>query len=344
MGNRICRRQYIKAGGASTLLALAGCIGEGNGNGNGDGGELTIADTFPESHYLRQDGIIPWSEQVTERTDGEVTFEFMPSGQLGEPGDMLDLVQQGATDIGFVGPAYVSDQLPLCGVAELPGTFDSSEEGTEAYWELLNGILYEEEIQSFDVRPVLGNTLTPYQIVTEESIESTDYIEELLVRSGGGTISNAVEAIGATAVEMPAPDIYSSLESGTINSAVSPIPSIAPYDMQELLDYCTTNLHMGSFCVTWMINDDSWEDLSSDVHEAMNTASNEVVAEIGGRIDVSEEDAKDELSPELEFYETPVADDLANDLTDVAQDWADNMDDRGLAGSSVLEEWNSQLG
>lgn len=39
---------------------------------------------------------------------------------MGKAKDLLSLTQSGVLDIGYVGPSYVSDKLPLFSVGELP--------------------------------------------------------------------------------------------------------------------------------------------------------------------------------------------------------------------------------
>src|SRR5699024_8145144 len=109
--------------------------------------KLRLADSFPTGHYIPDAMTKPFMEAVTEQTDGAVEFEYYPAEQMGKSKDMLSLTQSGVVDIAYVAPAFVSDKLPLGVVAELPGGFTESCEGTQAYWKLAQegGILHEKE-------------------------------------------------------------------------------------------------------------------------------------------------------------------------------------------------------
>ncbi len=81
---------------------------------------LRAADSFPSGHYIGANLIQVFMDTVSEKTGGKVAFEYFPAQQLGKSADMLSLTQSGVTDIGYVGPSYVSDKMPLSSVGELP--------------------------------------------------------------------------------------------------------------------------------------------------------------------------------------------------------------------------------
>src|SRR5204863_8426201 len=74
---------------------------------------LKVADSFPAGHYLVRLMLKPWMDDVTKRTNGAVTFTYYPNQQIGKAADMLRLTQSGVVDIGYIGPSYVSDKMPL---------------------------------------------------------------------------------------------------------------------------------------------------------------------------------------------------------------------------------------
>jgi TRAP-type C4-dicarboxylate transport system substrate-binding protein len=108
--------------------------------------ELRVADSFPAGHYLVRLMLKPWMDEVTRKTNGAVTFSYYPNQQLGKATDMLRLTQSGVVDIGYIGPSYVSDKMPLSEVAQLPEAFDTSCQGGLAYWKSARqGVLAAQE-------------------------------------------------------------------------------------------------------------------------------------------------------------------------------------------------------
>ena len=78
--------------------------------------KLRVADSLPADHYIARIMLQPWMDEVTKRTNGAVTFQRYPNQQLGKAADMLRLTQTGLADIGYIGPSYVSDKMPVSAV------------------------------------------------------------------------------------------------------------------------------------------------------------------------------------------------------------------------------------
>jgi len=347
------RRTYLKTIGSGAVVSLSGCAGNGDGpsnndsSGNGDSTdnegfnnvELRVASSFPSDLYLRQLGMVPYCEQVTEQTNGQVTFSFFPGGQLGTADSMLDIVKSGAADIVYAGPSYMSDQLPLSTVATLPGTYQSAIEGSEAYWEITNEYLYGEELQDHNVRPLVSHTLVPHRLVTDTEIQSMSDMEGLSVRSGGGGQSLTVDALGASPVEMDGADVISSMESGVINSAIFTIPSIPSYDLDVYLDYCTTNTMMSGWSGMFLISDETYNRLNTATQDVFDTVGEEFIPQFGTSLDEEEQRVRGEISSDMEFYDTNAADAFEDRYDIVYDNWASDMESRGLPGTEVLNAW-----
>jgi TRAP-type C4-dicarboxylate transport system substrate-binding protein len=95
--------------------------------------EQKVADSFPAGHYLVRLMLKPWMDGVTRRTNGTVAFTYYPNQQIGKAADMLRLTRSGV-DVADIAPPYVSDKMPQSEVAQLPEAFQTSCQGTLAYW------------------------------------------------------------------------------------------------------------------------------------------------------------------------------------------------------------------
>ena len=128
--------------------------------------ELRAADSFPTGHYIANNLAKAFMVSVGEKTAGKVTFKYFPAQQLGKAADLLSLTQSGVTDIGYVGPSYVSDKMPLSSVGQLPEAFNTACEGTKAYWEIAKpgGILDKAEFAPNGIRLLMAMVLPPCTI------------------------------------------------------------------------------------------------------------------------------------------------------------------------------------
>ena len=119
--------------------------------------KLRVADSFPKGHFLIKLLLEPWMDGVRKRTNDAVVFEHYPAQQLGKAADMLRLTQTGVADIGYIGPAYAAEKMPVSEVAMLPGAFDHTCQGTLAYWKAArSGVIAEQDYDKNAIRLLLA--------------------------------------------------------------------------------------------------------------------------------------------------------------------------------------------
>ncbi|TNE36302.1 MAG: C4-dicarboxylate ABC transporter [Alphaproteobacteria bacterium] len=330
---------------AAIALALGGAAKPSLAD---DAIKLRFAHSFPTSHFIQKQSIEPWMAEVTKRTNGKVTFAHFPAQQLGKAKDMLALTQNGVTDIGYVGVSYVSDKMPLSGVAQLPGSFATSCEGTHAYWTIAN----KEPIKTQDyannkVHLLYAFVLEPYQIYTaKKQVTNAGDAAGLKLRSTGGAMDIFTRKIGAIPVRMTATETRESLSRGTLDGLIFPNQSVISYDLVSLLKYGTRGGNFGSFIVTFVINEGVWEKLPADVQSAMTTASENMVSTMCKNIDEGVGNAIAQMQKAgIEYHTLSEADraSFAKHSDEVAAEWAKDLDDRGKPGSEVLKEFRDAL-
>lgn len=334
------------------VLGLTACGGGGSGDaggstGGGEGESVTIrfADSFPPGHVITVTGTEFFMERATELSDGEIEFEHYPAEQLAAAPDLLDAAKGGISDMSYVGVAYVSD-LPLSDVGTLPGSFQDSVAGTEAYWALVKEDLLDVEYLPQGVRPMYATLLPPYNLGTKEKVTKVEDLRGMTMRSSGGTMSRTITALGGTPVQMPAPEINQAMQRGTVEVWVGPPSSMPPYDLQDIISYGTTNLNLGSFSGVFVINEDFYQGLSQEHRDILNQAGEETVTNLAEGVLAENDRVITEFREQgIDMYELP-AEEVArwNELTAPVWDqWAEEMNGRGLEGDGVVENWRTRL-
>lgn len=327
---------------ACSNAADAPASGESNEN-SGEESVITlkVADSVPPSNYISTEGITYWMKRVEELTGGKVKFEYYPGEQLGKANSLLDLTKSKTVDIAYI--TYAMDKMPLSRVAELPSAFETSTQGSKAYWKLVNEVLLEEEFLKNGVRPMWAATLPQYQLVTtKKKIEHVDDFKGLKLRSSGGALDLTLNALGATPVSMPAPEVYTAMERGTVDGALFPITSYEPYQLEQIAKYSTFNAQMGSVVIIYAINEEVFQGLPDSVKEAMIQAGNETVEHFAGFLDQEVQKLIDKFQGEgLEMY--ALSEDILNQIDQKVQpvwdDWANKHQSGGMAGKQVVEKY-----
>lgn len=307
---------------------------------------LRVADTFPVDHIYSTYGIKPWMERVGELTDGAVSFQYFPAGQLGSAADMLALVQSGAIDVAYIAPSYVGDKMPLSEVATLPGAFVSSCAGSHAFWKLAKGGPLEEEFRANGLHLIIAATGHPYQIFTKsQKIGTMSDVAGLKLRTGGGVQDLMASAIGAVPVRMAAPDVHESLSRGTLDGLFWSAESLKGYGLGELTKYATQGISVGSFVVAYFTSEAKWNSLDEAARSALDKAGDEMVQKWCGGLEASLQEAIDAHAGQVDFYSLPDEtkakfDELA---AGVADQWASGLDGQGKPGTAILEAFREAL-
>ncbi len=310
--------------------------------------KLRVADSFPSGHYLTKVIIQPFMDEVTKRTNGAVTFEYFPAQQLGKATDMLTLTQTGVTNIGYVAPAYVSEKMPLSEAAMLPGSFDTSCEGTTAYNKVArNGAIAAQDYAGNHLHLLMAVALPPYQILTVKAPVGTEKdIQGLKLRSTGGAQDLTLRTIGAVPVRMAAPDTYESLSRGTLDGVLFPLDSVVSYNIEHLLKFSTAGANFASFIVAYSMSDASWNQLTPDQRKVFTDVAAEIMPKACAAVDQQDADIRQKLeaagikftalSPDVEKL-------LANQLKGVGDKWAQTLDSRGRKGTVALTEFRQAV-
>jgi len=309
--------------------------------------KLKVADSFPAAHYMNE-LIKQWMADVTEASGNTIEFEYYGAEQLGKASEMLTLVQSGVTDIAYVAPSYVSDKMPLSGVAELPGGFDSSCEGTHAYWKIAtgDGLIAKHEMQPNQVRLLFTVLGAPYQILSTKEIDGVSSIKGQKLRSYGGDQSIALEKIGAIPVRTSAPEAYEAVVRGTLDGIVLPYASVFSYKLNDVVKYSTDHLNFGSVAINYVINDETWHSLPASARAAFNKVAVDAIDRACSRFDNDDSIAFEKLKAGgvnmVQFSESDMLI-LREKMADLPDQWADRLDRRGKLGTEALKAFRAAL-
>lgn len=308
---------------------------------------LRFADSLPVDHFFTKQASEFWMKEVEERTGGEVTFEHYPAQQLGKAKDMFSLVHSQTVDVAYVVPSYVSDKLPLSSVAELPGMFPTSCDGTLAYWQQAtgDGVLAQNEYGPAGVRVLFAVVMPPYQIFLRGPLDSVADLDGKKLRTSSTGQDAISEALAAVPVRITAPELYDALARGTVDGMVFPTASALAYDVAGLTNSVTRGENFGSAVLTVMISEARWNSLPETVQAAMAEAGEETTRRICAYADDSTGSDYEKI-----ISQGVAVADLSADATmirekseAIAAQWVKDMAARGLPSTEALAEFQKAL-
>lgn len=325
-------------------LALAAsamlCLGLTSPSFAADPVSLRVADTFPATHFMPQFATKWWMDEVAKVTGNEVKFEYFGGGQLGKLADMLSLAVSGVADVAYIAPSSVSDKMPLSGVAELPGGYTTSCQGTKAFLQIATAdVLADAEYKKLGIRALFLVVLPPYQALAAKPFKSIEDLRGRKLRSAGGPQDLLVRNMGAVPVRVAATEQYEALSRGTIDGSIYPLPSVISYDLQKLLPFSTTGANFGSGTILYGIAERKLAALPEKVRTAMIEVGRRATERVCAMLDEDNTATMEKLKQVgTTFMSLSPADQGTLDTLSkaVGEDWAKGMDQRRLPGTETL--------
>lgn len=233
---------------------------------------LTFGHPFPPTDPIQVNVWEPWIEEVREASDGTINIEIHAGGALGPPPQVYENVVSGAQDLGWTLPGYTPGRFPITQIIEAPFAFPDAVEGTEVAWQLW------EEFEAFqaeynDVKLLALWAMDTGDLFTRDRrVERLEDLAGLTIRSPAPLQSAALEAMGAAAVGMPAPEIYDAVERGVIDGYKLANSATRVFDLGPTTSYRTVcNCYTGAFVL--VLNPQAWERLSPAQQRVMEEHS-----------------------------------------------------------------------
>ena len=328
---------------AVMTFSLAACGGSASSAPASSGDSSSAASTPASSVTLklgfstneedpRALGAKQFKEEVESKTNGAVTVELYPSGQLGGDADLINSIalDSGTVDIIITDASNFATYEPKMGISALPFQFSDFDEA----WAFMDSDVEaaaEEGLLSQNMR-VLAHYCNGFRCVTNSKgpIETPDDMKGLLIRTPENPVIMAtMTALGANPQPLSFSELYQALQQKTYDAQENPIPVIYNNNLYEVQEYLSVTNHIYSgMCFT--IAESSWNKLSADqqaIVEAAAKASADYDRQLNKEqteslVSSLEEKGMKINTPEL----APFAEATTSVLTDNASTYGDLLD------------------
>lgn len=234
---RVNRRQYITAAGAAVTAGLAGCVGDGGltdlgGGANDSSGYKTNVRAATLIDAVNSDfvttSIESLKENVEAETNGELTVEIFPAGQVGaQETGIMQKVQQGTIEFGDTSVQNFSPVAPSFDIKNLPYFAGKNQEfvnlvTSDAWQEIVESQANESGFEIFSYGFNDPRCWAPANQfrgedppLTPSDIEAANITQ----RTGGSPFTNtAFEMLGANPTQIPWGESPAAIQEGTANA------------------------------------------------------------------------------------------------------------------------------
>lgn len=305
--------------------------------------ELIAADTTSVGTAAQMFGQTV-ADKVHEITSGQLTISYYPNSELGGDADLIRQEKSGDIDIHLSQTAPMVSFIPEMGVFDLPMVF-SQYTGDEIE-EVLNnqdsqfrqkiGEAYEN--QGYHLLGFLQNATYRLTTANKELRTLADF-SGLQIRTMENTNHMAFwSAIGSDPTPISYPEVFISLQNGTIDAQENAADSCASLNLQDVQKYlCNTNhiLYLNQMSM----NKERYENLDPAYQAALDQAVAEAIAEIRPQLTVIDEENKKKLEDggmELISYEDSFFEEVMN--TSGVQELYQKIDEDVHGLGTVLQE------
>ena len=260
----------LAAGAALLSLALPGAAAAQETT------TLQVSHFLPTVHGIHTDFIVPWTEAVTECTNGAVQFEISAAGsQLGNVARQQEQVLAGVVDIAHGLTGIPRGRFPRTSLIDMPFLTDDAGAATYALWELLPTVLAEEYegLKVLALHAHNGGLLH----TNGPKVETMEDLAGLRIRTPSPAVSEMLSALGASPQGLPPGEVYENLQRGVIDGTVFPWDPVASFGLNEVL---TNHLDLGGVYTVsffFVMNEDSYNSLSPEAQACIDQQSGDAL-------------------------------------------------------------------
>lgn len=254
----------------SLLVACSGNNSEAPSTGGDTEGSTTesinirLAHVGSEEHQ-NQIASLKFKELIEERSDGAITVQIFPNGQLGGEGDAVEGVQNGTIDMTPVAadgnPATIIPELNVYGV---PYLFRDREH----VYKVLDGEIGQELLDLGTPHGLIGVGYWEIGFAnftnSKRAINEPEDMKGLKLRVQAAPIwTEFLERLDALPVPMSFTELYSAMEQGVVDGQENPIATINAMKFYEVSPYIALSQHTYKVNTVYM-SEQTWNKFSEE--------------------------------------------------------------------------------
>ncbi len=216
-----------------------------------------------------------FAEQLAEQTDGEVTVQVFPGGQLGSENDMLQQMQSGVLDMAWLTAAVVSNRVPSYFAWFTPFLLDDVAMSVEAtQTDAAQAMLDELSQMGIEGQGYMFAGMRQI-MMAEGKVESEADLNRQKIRVYPFPATQVwYQTAGAVPTPMGLNEVYQSFDNGLLDGVDIDFDALVGLSMQEVASSLTVTNHM-SWPMVAMMASDAWGRLTPEQQETFRKVLDE---------------------------------------------------------------------
>lgn len=259
---------------AALVVVLAACGGDEKDEATSKEGEkhtFKLAHVVQESHVWNKTAE-KFGEELTKLSDGRMDVKIYPASQLGAEADMVQQIETGAIDFGFITNAYMSTRESSLNAWFMPYLFNDLNEATE----MRNSDEAKQMLESLSSQGLVGLDFVlagnRHVLMKDGFVKTPSDLKGKKIRIiGSPAMQSYWEKVGAGPTAMPLTEVYTSLQTGVIDGIDIDLDALVTEKYYENAKYLTLTNQM-TFPTVLVMSQKIFDGLSAEDQEIVKTA------------------------------------------------------------------------
>lgn len=240
-----------------------------------------------DSHYGV--GVTTFGDEVAKRTNGRYKLQYFPAGALGGEREMLEAVQLGTQDMIITSTGPVGNFVADTRIVDIPFLFRDYEHARK----VLDGPIGQEILTKFPAKGLVAISWMEngFRHVTnsKKPINTPQDLAGLKIRTMENKVHmEAFKALGSLPTPMNMNEVFTALQTGTVDGQENPIPVILANKLYTVQKYVSLTSHVYSPAMLIM-NKGLWDKLSDADKASFKEAAK--IALVANRKKVNDDEA-----------------------------------------------------
>lgn len=213
-----------------------------------------------------------FGEQLAELTDGRIAVEVFPNESLGREIDMINGMQLGTVDMTITGES-LANWTPMAALLAIPYGYQTLEEMDAIASGEIGAQIEQSIIDGAQIRPIAYFARGPRHLTSNRAITTPDDLNGLALRVPNVPLFvDTWQALGARPTPMAFGEVFTSLQSGTIDAQENPLALIRSASFNEVQSHLNMTAHVRSW-IYLTLSEATWSALSPEDQEAVMEAA-----------------------------------------------------------------------
>ncbi len=305
--------------------------------------EFNLCNFMAPMHPLNSQVLVPFAEQVAEKTDGRVKIFVYPANELVAADKNYDATVSGVIDIGLTLPAYTPGLFPLTTILEFPFMFTSPLQANLTAAELFNTNPAIRDTEYKNVKVLWWGTTDLGHFLLKKPIKGVADLKGMKLRSPSTVGNDVLAELGAIPVTLPVSDAYDAIERSIVEGTMLPISTLVSFNLSDVVDEVfelncyATPLHM-------VMNKSSWEKISPDDQAVITDLLSAFPKMIGEQYTLETEmgyKRAEEKGIPIVVPSPGELQEFKDALAPLVDKWLDEMEADGIPGREIYEQARS---